>query len=256
MVVTCYPQDGKQKSRDICAAFALGCGGRVATDGKYRGGPAMFYGIDTANETAWREAQATGADWYYADNAFFDQFRGKYFRVGKNQLQHSGFGVSDGRRFKKLGIELQPWRKDGRHILVTPQSDHFMRVVAGYPDWLERTLESLSRLTRRPIQVRNWNRDKKKLAQELPDAVRGAWALVTYSSGSAISALVAGIPAISTAECIARRMSGTLSEIEHPPMLDRREWANVVADHQWTLDEFRSGEAWRMLQEQPMRAVA
>ncbi len=133
-IVTCYPQDGKAKSRDICAAFAEGCNGRVALDGIYRGGPAMFYGIDSANEQVWREVMASGEDWYYADNAFFDQFRGKYYRVGKNQLQHSGFGESDGMRFEKLGIKIAPWRKRGDHILVTPQSDHFMRVVAGYPD--------------------------------------------------------------------------------------------------------------------------
>lgn len=257
-MVTCYPQDGKKKSYDICSAFAVGCSGRVAIDGKYRGGPAMFYGIDTANEQVWRDVRASGADWYYADNAFFDQCRGAYFRVGKNQLQHSGFGASDGSRFERLKIELQPWREQGEHILVTPQSDHFMRVVCGYPDWLPRTLDTLARLTKRPIRVRNWNRDKKKLAVELPEALRGAWAVVTYSSGSAISAIISGIPAISTTECIARRMCGTLAEtIEHPLMPERRRWANVVADNQWTLEEFRSGETWRVLQTQSnFRAVA
>lgn len=257
MVTYCYPQDGKQKSYDICSAFAVGCGGRVVNDGKYRGGPAMFYGIDTANEQVWRDVRASGADWYYADNAFFDQCRGTYFRVGRNQLQHSGFGKSDGSRFRSLGIKLEPWRTDGGHILVCPQSDHFMRVVAGYPDWLPRTLEQLARLTKRTIRVRNWNRDKKKLAQELPDALRGAWALVTYSSGAAISAIIAGVPAISTAECIARRMCGTLSEtLEDPHMPERQKWANVVADNQWTLEEMRSGETWRVLQEQDNIVVA
>lgn len=256
-MVTCYPQDGKKKSYDICSAFAVGCGGRVVTDGVYRGGPAMFYGVDTANEQVWRDVRASGADWYYADNAFFDQCRGKYFRVGKNQLQHSGFGTSDGKRFARLGLRLEPWRTTGAHILVTPQSDHFMRVAAGFPNWLESTLAVLNRCTDREIRIRAWNRDKLKLAQQLPQALAGAWALVTYSSGSAISAILSGIPAISTGECIARRMCGTLAEtIENPLMPERQEWANVVADHQWSLDEFRSGETWRVLQEQPIRAAA
>lgn len=253
-MVICYPQNGKKKSLDICSAFAQGCGGAVVADGQYRAGmPSMFYGIDVANEEVWKHASnGSGQDYYYADNAFFDQFRGTYFRVGKNRLQHDGFGVSDGSRFKKLGLKLHPWRVTGQHILLCPQSDHFMRVAVGYPGaamgWLRDTMSELRKYTNRELRVRLWDRDKRKLAAELPDALRGAWALVTYSSGSAISAILSGVPAISTADCIARRMCGDLSTIENPLMPERQDWANIVADQQWTLDEFRDGTAWRMLQ--------
>ena len=70
----------------------------------------MFYGIDTANEQVWRDAKASGQDWYYADNAFFDATRGTYFRVGKNRLQHSGNGTSTGERFHRLKLQVMPWR--------------------------------------------------------------------------------------------------------------------------------------------------
>lgn len=250
-MVICYPQDGKRKSYDICAAFAAGCGGNVITDGRYRGGPAMFYGIDTANESVWRGVQASGEDWYYADNAYFDAVRGTYFRVGKNCLQHPGTGTSTGERFARLGLKIHPWRESGEHILVTPQSYHFMRVAVRYPgNWLNDILCKLPQLTNRTVITRVWNRDKKQLARDLPTALRGAWALVTFSSGSAISAILAGIPAISTSpDCIARRMCGPLVTVKAPWMIDREDWLNVVADQQWTLDEFRSGQTWRALQD-------
>lgn len=247
MSVVCYPQDGKKKSLDICAAFAAGCGGQVVTDGEWRPGKAsMFYGIDQANERVWREAR--GVDFYYADNAFYDATRGTYFRVGKNRLQHPGVGRSDGSRFARLGIPILPWRNNGRHILICPQSEHFMRVAVGYKgDWVLDTIDGLRKHTDRELRVRPWNRDKKKLALALPAALNDCWCLVTHSSASAISAILMGIPAISTAECVARVMCGDLSTIENPLKPDRQEWANLLADQQWTLDEFRDGTAWRHL---------
>lgn len=248
MTVNCYPQDGKKKSLEICRAFAQGCGGSVITDNHWRPGPAMFYGISESNEGVWRQSKF--GPFYYADNAFFDAVRGKFFRVGKNRLQHPGIGSSDGSRFKALGLELKPWRTRGTHILVTPQSDHFMRVAVGYRgSWVDDTVAAIRRYTDRPIVVREWQRDKVKLAQQLPEALKDCWALVTHSSGSAITALLSGIPVVTTAQCVISPMSGRIEDIDDLPLPeDREEWAAVVADQQWTLDEMREGLAWKALQ--------
>lgn len=250
-MVNCYPQDGKKKSYDICKAFADGCGGQVITDGKWRPGPSMFYGISDSNESVWRAARAVEGEWpwYYADNAFFDAVRGTYFRVGVNRLQHPGTGTSDGKRFAALGLEIKPWRGYGDHILVCPQSDHFMRVAAEYAGcWASDTVAALKEWTDRPIVVRLWNRDKRKLAQQLPAALENCWAVVVYSSGSAITGLLAGLPVVATAQCVISPMSGDIPTIDHPLRHDdRQEWANIVADQQWTLDEMRSGLCWESL---------
>lgn len=248
MSVNCYPQDGKRKSLDICRAFADGCGGSVITDNQWRPGPSMFYGISDANEGVWRQSKY--GPYYYADNAFFDAVRGTFFRVGKNRLQHPGVGKSDGARFKALGLKVEPWRTRGDHILVTPQSDHFMRVAVGYTgSWVDDTVAAIKRYTDRPIKVREWQRDKVKLAHQLPAALENCWALVTHSSGSAITALLSGIPVVCTADCVISPMSGRMEDIDNPPLPEgREEWAAVVADQQWTLDEMRSGDCWRALQ--------
>jgi hypothetical protein len=216
-------------------------------------GAAAFYGVTPATKHLWEQAKREGREWYYIDNAYFHEHRGVYFRATKNRLQHDGFGASDGKRFAALELEIMPWRKPGKHIVLAPQSDEFMQVVAGrsaYRSWTDEALEVLRRHTKRELRVLAWNRDKGKWYSELPANLVDCFALVTYSSASAISALLAGVPALVTADdCIAERMCRRACEcIEQPLRPDnRRAWAEVVADQQWTLDEMRSGLAWQML---------
>jgi len=86
------------------------------------------------------------------------------------------------------------------------------------------------------------------LAMDLIDC----WAVVAHSSNVAVDALLLGVPVFVTDRCGARRCADTdLSHIESPRMPDdREEWAATLAAQQWTLEEMRSGLAWRMLQEQ------
>lgn len=251
-----YPTPGKGKARILLDAFCAGAGGKVSNDvSKLQDGGAAFYGVVEATKPIWRQAHNEKRDVYYLDNAYFDSQREVYFRATRNRLQHSGFAKSNGKRFKSLGIEIQPWRKAGNHIVVCPQSDQFMREVVGYygysTNWLKDTLTALKHYSDRPVIVRPWNGNKREWYRTLPADLKNAHALVTYSSASAITAILSGVPAICTAnDTIARTMAGQLHEIETPPMYDcRQEWASVVADNQWNIDEMRNGTAWRMLNE-------
>jgi len=257
-MVTCYPVAGKAKSLNICRAFADGCQGSVALAApKLEPGPCFFYGVDASNAHLWNEAKADlRRDYYYCDNAFFDSTRQTYFRVARNRLQHSGRGKSDGKRFAALGIAIKPWRTMGEreHIVLCPQSDHFMRFVIGYDgcwqvDMLDRLKHLLPRkFTMLPmVMVRKWSPDKGALAATLPDDLVNAYALVTYSSAAAVTAVLSGIPVVVQGQSAAAPMSGTLEQIEALPMPEREEWCGVLADAQWTLAEFREGVAWRVL---------
>ncbi|MES2018634.1 MAG: hypothetical protein V4484_19260 [Pseudomonadota bacterium] len=251
MNVVGYPTPGKAKARQLLDAFCAGAGGMVTKRLEaLQPGAAAFYGVVPATKPLWDAARAQGRDTFYMDNAYFDPTREVYFRVAKNSLQHSGLGVSDGKRFAALKIDIKPWRRAGRHVLICPQSDQFMRDVIEYPgSWLADTLASLRKLTDRELRVRAWTGHKREWFRTLPDDLRDCWALVTYSSASAVSAMLAGIPAIcSPSDCISSSMAGRFDQIETPPMPDnRREWAEVVADNQWTLDEMRQGMTWRAL---------
>ncbi len=237
MTVTCYPVRGKAKSFDICAAFAKGCGGKLATN--YIPGPAMFYGVDESNLAIWRKVLARGDDWYYTDNSYFDQTRGTHFRITKNRLQcHWTDGATDDidpARWEALHIKLQPWQQnvDG-HVLICPQSDSFMRDIAGYKgNWLQEVLGKAPG----NVKVRHWDRNKTRAMKTLPDDLVGAKMLLTYSSAAAVTAVIAGIPAYSSGE------SAALYQL---PFYDayRLQAMLVMANNQFTLDEVRSGFAW------------
>lgn len=248
MVVTAYPVANKRKSQEICLAFIRGCGGQIGTD-RLRDGAAVFYGVDASNESIWRQVKAQEREFYVIDNSYFDSSRQQYFRVTKNALQHSGIGTSDGQRFFSLGIPIQEWKTGGKHIVVCPQSDSFMRVMVGAgQDWMPRTLDALSKLTKREIRVRAWSPDKGALSRTLVDDLEGAHALVTWSSAAAVTAVLAGVPVVTLGQCAAEPMAGGLHEIEWLPKRDRVNWAGTLADNQWTLSEMKEGKAWSHLQ--------
>jgi hypothetical protein len=256
MNVFCYPMGGKQKSLDICQAFSSGCNGAVAH--KWRPGDAFFYGISDSNQEAWENALLNqhSHDFYYCDNAYFDKARGTHFRITRNRLQHDGVSSeSNGKRLAALGIQIKPWRTTGKHIVICPQSDDFMRRIVGYNgDWLADTQQTLALTTDRPLKIRHWNRDKMAAAATLHDDLRDAWALVTWSSAAAIEAVLAGIPVSVSGQSAAAPFTVKLDQLEQNtlPQLqqDRSSWAATLADNQWTINEIKTGTAWAQLKRQ------
>lgn len=258
-MIVAYPTPGKEKARVICEAFARGAGGQIAQRIPERLPPGvapMFYGVTPATAHLFNQAKAEGREFYYADNAYFDPTRETYFRVTRNRLQHRGDGASDGARFAQLKLAIEPWRVPpaNGHLLVCPQSDEFMQIVCDYAgNWTKDIVAQLREVTTRAVVVRPWNRNKAEHYRSLPQALRNCWAVVTWSSASAITALLRGVPAICMAEdCIARPLATPIEQLEDPLPADLRRapqlaWAEVVADNQWTLQEMANGVCWRML---------
>ena len=77
--------------------------------------------------------------------------------------------------------------------------------------------------------------------------------VIVHSSAAAITALLEGVPAISTSLTAAAFDVGeafTRQSVESPsiaPVEARLHFAQQLADHQITLEEFRSGYAWEVL---------
>lgn len=250
-----YPQPGKDKSRRLLEAFVVrGAGGLLVDDGRLRDpGDAAFYGVQGIEILLGMAKLRAGfvpaqASWYYLDNAFLDAARGTHYRIGRNALQGPLLAPDD-KRLQALGVEVKPWSNAGRHILLAPQSDYFMREIAGWKagDWTAHVMAELARHTDRPIRTRAWAPDKIKLGKSLAEDLDGCWALVTHSSAAAITALLAGVPVFLTGESPALTMGlSQLSRIEQPRRPDgRREWAARIAASQWTLEELAAGDAWR-----------
>lgn len=261
-MVIAYPVAGKAKSLDICRAFVAGCGGVVAHKAAQLDGdaPAFFYGVDASNVHIWEQVRREGRDFYYCDNSYFDATRQTYFRVTKNRIQHSGEGWSTGERFAALNIPVELTRHEPNgHIVLCPQSDWFMRAIADYgaepSAWLrDAQAHFRSFAPEHPQRVRHWEPDKAKLARSLPDDLVGAWALVTHSSAAAVTALLSGVPVFCAPESAAYPLSSFINEDERPALVhweerSRREWAGVLADNQWTLEEMKYGQCWADLQQ-------
>lgn len=265
-----YPVPGKEKSRLICRAFEAGAP-------KHATG-SVFFGTEGVMDAFQRAKSGT---WWYIDNAYFDRCRGTYFRVTKNALQvnpwipiermdivaqesleagkpsrHELMRPSTGERFRKLGIVIKPWRDNpAGKIIVCPQSDSFMKSTLGRPgNWTLDTQLKLRGWGYGPERwlVRPWERNKTLAYQTLHEQLRGAALVVTWSSASAITALLEGVPAISESGA-AHALTGGLSaqhvlNPRRPSIEERTRFCAVLADNQFTLDEFRDGTAWRWLE--------
>lgn len=250
--VICYPHPGKAKALRILEAFAQGCKGTITLGQDLLEGQAAFYGV-VGLEALWDRVLNLKHPYYYIDNSYFDRWRGGYFRVGVDALQCDGSDVPDFDRLQALQLNIKPWRKSGKHILIIAQSEHFMRHVARWPGgalaWQQHVLTELKRSTDRPMVFRHWVRDKKAASSGLAADLANAHAVVVHSSAAANEALLAGIPVFATGPCAALRMGlSQLERIEQPRMPDgRREWAAALAARQWTLEEFASGAAWKLI---------
>lgn len=225
MPLMIHPVTGKQKSWDLCNAFLAGAP-KNAPDAH------VFYGVNDTNLTEWRRVLRGGCDYYWLDNSYFDCVRGQQFRITKNRVQHAGTGESDGQRFKALGVKIKPARASvGGYVLVCHQSDAFMRDIAGDPNWAWAAVRSVER----EVRHRRWQSDKLKLQATLLQDLAGAGLLVTHSSAAAVTATLEGVPTITSQMSAAYNVSNV------------EQWAGVLADNQWTLDEIKSGKAWAWL---------
>ena len=171
---------------------------------------------------------------------------------------------------------LKPYRKTGEHILYALQvpQDTSLTGLEVFSA-AQHDLVALRCYTSRPIiltahpAMRKKNRDDtnisylclKELCQNMKipfhekheDSsvfLRNCWCVVCHSSGFAVDAVLAGVPAITLhhGSFVYPICSHDLSEVENPKMPDRIPWFSRLAYCQWTLEEIKNGDAWRHFQ--------
>ncbi len=237
-------------------AFAKGCNGSITDETELFPGPVALFG-SPARWPVLRQAQAEGRDWYYADHGYFG--RHKYYRITKNGYQHDGRGVSTGERLKAFPnmAAIQPWRKGGRYIVLCPNSAAYFALYGmDVEQWLRDVKTEIRKHTDRPITTR-WKVQRHD--RPIQNDLDLAWAVVVFSSASALEALAYGVPVFTLAPFAASARMGLsdLSKIETPACPDdRREFLSALADHQWTIPEILTGDAWRALQDTEGRRAA
>lgn len=245
MTLRIFPVPGKAKSDMICKAFLAGAPKTAVGS--------VFFGTE-GQMTAFERAKACGEPWYYIDNSYFDKHRGIYFRVTKSALQVDPRGrTSDGSRFKTLNVKVKERTNTRGRIVLVPQSEQFMKSTGYVGDWVQSTLRNPAMSAALAVHVHPWQRDKIARGEAFAEMLGTTRLVITYSSAAAITALLEGVPAISTSDtAAAHRIGGSFTRefVDVPTIAsveERRQFAEVLADSQFSMDEFRSGKAWAIL---------
>jgi hypothetical protein len=161
-----------------------------------------------------------------------------------------------------LGINMQPWRANGKHILVCLQRDGGWSMKGiDLNQWTIQTVTRLRQLTDRPILIRPHPKFQVNLHSvlSLPNVYQStsgntlqadltdAWASVFYNSSSSVAAVLAGVPVFADDhDCVAWHVSNhDLINIEAPIMPDRTQWLYDLCACHWTDEESRSGAIYQ-----------
>ena len=207
-----------------------------------------------------------GRDFYYVDSGYFGNQKSqlnpmgwKYWhRVVKNNLQHNEIVNRPGDRWERFKQKIEPWKKDGRSILVAAPDEKPCKFYGITKDeWVKQTVETIKQHTDRPVIVRERapNRIDRIQNSTLKQALdNDVFALVTFNSVAATESVLYGIPAFTLAPSNAAKpvTSQDITTIDTPyyPDTDKRyAWASHLAYGQFHVSELKDGTAYRMLQE-------
>ncbi|WP_162913081.1 hypothetical protein [Rhodospirillaceae bacterium SYSU D60014] len=180
---------------------------------------------------------------------------------------------------REFDLELKPFRVTGSHILIVGQIPNDASLQgADIVAWMASTIHAVKQKTDRPIVVRphpgtrpiDLKRmmrslsDDRQVRIDLPptgtihDALTDCWACVTYSSSSAVDALLMGIPAIaiSPASIAWPVTDHDLDAVEDPTLYPREQWLYDLCYAQWSPEEIASGVVWSRLRDKAYHYLA
>jgi hypothetical protein len=243
--ITCYANRGGA-GNDLIFGFALGHGCRVAYAEDYFDeevpGTPLVWGVLRNSDKVVAAAVAAGRPYIYCDHAYFHRGHLRNYRVIVNGHATTALRRCPEDRSARLGVELKPWRKGGRHVLVCPPTDFFLK-AHGCPNWLENTLSTLRQVTDRPVRVRA-KPVPGAAGPSLEEDLAECHALVTHSSNIAVEAAVLGVPVYVEPSCAAVAVGLTdLRRIESPWRPDHRKlWLANLAYCQFSFDEVLGGQ--------------
>lgn len=192
--------------------------------------------------------ERAGARVIVAENGWLDAADGDK-RIALQLGHHNGAGTwheGPEDRWAGLGIALKPWRDDGDHILILAQRGIGEEGIAQPRGWADQTADYLRARTNRLVIVRRHPGNRGPVPE--PDWMR-CWAAVTWASGAAIKAIVAGVPVFYG---LPRWLGASAAlpvtaDIERPFLGDRLPMLRRLAWAQWSLPEIASGEPFEGL---------
>lgn len=226
--------------------------------------PVAVWGCLRGTEAVIDEAGQKEQDWYFFDHAYVlneskhmpnFKLKDRVYRVTKNaQLINEIDELSDDdyKRIEKYEehVQLEPWKKDGKYILVFEPSD-FAKRWWEVPNWTEDTIQLLKDNTDLEIRIR-----KKNSLVSFESEVKGAKAVVSLQSAAAIQAHIWGIPGYCAEMSAAYPVSHSLEmiqkgldSIQYIPDDIRQKWLNSILANQYTMTEIADGTCYNRLKD-------
>lgn len=165
---------------------------------------------------------------------------------------------------------LKPWRTSGDHILILCQRPKGFNMFTDQDSWLETTVNRIRKITERPIMVRMHPGDGARFKQidkiqkrygktisisehvNIKDALVNCWSTVGLNSTPNVVAAIEGIPGYieDPRHSWAAGIAFTdLDQIVNPPLPDRSQWINKIANIHWSNQEVKSGKLWSTIKQ-------
>ena len=198
--------------------------------------------------------------------------RNSSFKIGINGINREADFANqtyDDKRWPLFNHQFRPWNQTGNVIVICGQhhNSHQWRENPGMKSYFKNCIEEIRRYTDKPIVIRphprnivhNFPVEKyKHVRVNLPKRdwgtyddtdfkkiLKSTWAVVNHSSNPAMEAVIHGIPVFVSEKSLCHDVGNTdLSDIMHPAMPARQNWANRLAYTEWFTEEFREGKPW------------
>ena len=173
---------------------------------------------------------------------------------------------------KHLNMDLQPWRTNGRHILLCLQRNGGWSMMGkDVVDFFHQITTEIRKYSDRPILVRTHPGDKKSVHysrmitgknialsanRNILDDFKNSWATVVYNSSPSVTSIIEGIPAFVVDPIHSQSVdvcNTDLSKIEQPNMPDRIDWIRKLAQCHWNDQDLIDGSAWRHMRQWALR---
>jgi hypothetical protein len=224
----------------------------------------LFHGRMANNRRVWDSCRVRGKPVIVLEVGGIK--RGTTWKVGLNGINRAAyFGDSgnDGTRAKELGLELKPWRKDGKYILIAGQHDKSLQWqdMPRMSNWFLQTYDEIRKHTDRPIIFRPHPRCRlehiesglKYVYRQDPVHIGGTYddfdmgfdnvfCTISWSSNPGIHSVIDGVPAFVGPDSLAYPVAGhNLELINYPQTPDRKQWLNDYAWTEYTTDEIEAG---------------
>lgn len=216
----------------------------------------VFWGLKRQH---YKDAVKGGKPFVVVERGYLGDRIKQWFSVGIGGLN----GYADFNNQNVLGNrwtqwEMQPWKEDGQYALVVGQVPHDASLYGiDIDQWAKMAVEQAKRVYS-DVRFRHHPEVKAKdrpdygvpvMQGSLPKVLADAKCVITYSSNTAVDAVLLGVPSITTIKG-SMAWDVTSHNIEDPLIYpDRQEWLKRLAYTQWSIDEMRQGQPWRHLRE-------